>query len=364
MGIPVMKVQRIRLPNQRMSWIVLDDEYRPVAPINSYLRYLENLNRSPNTVHTYALHLKQYWEYVHQAQLDWTHISLETIAHFMGWLRFPDSKVVSIQPPEAHRSERTINAMISAVIGFYDFQSRLDSVSAPEVDQFQVLRNRSYKPFLHHLTKGKETKTRLVKLKEPKRFPKILSHEQVETVMTACKRLRDKFLVCLLYETGMRIGQALGLRHEDMRSWDQEIHVLYRTDNLNGARAKSKNPNVVHVSQAVMNLYSLYLIDEYPEHVDSDYVFVNIWDGEIGHPLSYSTATSLFRRLSREVGFKVHPHLLRHTHATELIRAGWGMALIQKRLGHASIQTTMDTYSHLTQDDLKQAFQSYLKQKE
>ena len=58
------------------------------------------------------------------------------------------------------------------------------------------------------------------------------------------------------------------------------------------------------------------------------------------------------------------PHMLRHTHATELIKAGWGMAHVQQRLGHRNIQTTINTYVHLSNDDLKEKYKAYLMAKE
>jgi integrase len=80
-----------------------------------------------------------------------------------------------------------------------------------------------------------------------------------------------------------------------------------------------------------MKLYSNYLIEEYPEDIDCDYVFVNCWDGEIGRPMNYGAVNGLFKRLAKKTGIQATPHLLRHTHATELIRAGWDMAHVQKR---------------------------------
>lgn len=53
--------------------------------------------------------------------------------------------------------------------------------------------------------------------------------------------------------------------------------------------------------------------------------------------------------------------MLRHTHATELIRNGWECAYVQKRLGHAHVQTTLDIYAHLKNKDLKKAFDEYQK---
>ncbi|MDJ0535658.1 MAG: tyrosine-type recombinase/integrase [Xenococcaceae cyanobacterium MO_207.B15] len=72
---------------------------------------------------------------------------------------------------------------------------------------------------------------------------------------------------------------------------------------------------------------------------------------------------SLFRRLRKKTGIYVTAHLLRHSHATNLVRAGWDMSYVQKRLGHSDIQTTINTYVHLLDDDLKAEYQKYLEQR-
>jgi integrase len=168
-------------------------------------------------------------------------------------------------------------------------------------------------------------------------------------------------LVKLLFETGIRIGEALGLRHEDIDSvaGKNEIHVVPRNDNVNDAKVKTKTERIVQVSGDLMRLYGRYIIDEYPD-IDSDYVFVNIWKGEIGSPMRYSTVRGLFRSLKKKTSIDAYSHLLRHTHATDLIRSGMDMAYVQKRLGHSSIQTTVNTYVHLTNDDMKEAYEKYL----
>ena len=59
------------------------------------------------------------------------------------------------------------------------------------------------------------------------------------STVNECLHIRDKFLICLLYETGMRIGEALGLRHEDMiTGGKKEIYVKRRLDNYNNTIAK------------------------------------------------------------------------------------------------------------------------------
>jgi len=222
-----------------------------------------------------------------------------------------------------------------------------------------------YKPFLHHISKGNRVKTKLLKVKEPKTFPGCLNDDEVKTLINACKHVRDKFLICLLYESGMRIGEALGLRLEDfVTGGSNEIHITNRPDNFNGARAKSGD-RTIHVNKELMKFFSDYLIDEYPEDVDSDYVFVSIWSHKVepGTPLTYSAIDSLFRRLRKKTEIYATAHLLRHSHATNLVRAGWDMSYLQKRLGHSDIQTTINTYVHLLNDDLKAEYKKYLEQR-
>lgn len=359
-----MKVQRIRLPDQTQSWLVLDDNYLPVLPIQSYLRYLERLEYSPNTIHNYAAHLKQFWEFLRDTQYEWHAITVEQLADFVRWLRHPASKVISIQGQPARRTERTINTILAAVYSFYQYQEQIGNVAGLQAYRYGVRHRSKYKSLLHHIQAGKEQKTKLLKLKEPRQPPSVLTSAQVQQIVEACHHLRDQLLICLLYETGMRIGQVLGLRHADVRSWDNEIQVVPRTDNANGARSKSKQNYIVHVSQPLMRLYAEYLINEYPEDLDSDYVFINLWSGQIGQPMSYSTVASLLQHLSQMTGIALHAHLFRHTHATELLRQGWELSYVQKRLGHANVQTTANTYVHLQDDDLKAAYQQYLAQKE
>lgn len=359
-----MKVQKGIIPHSNhLVWMVLDDDYLPIEPIEKYLHYLDNVGRSPNTIGTYAHNLKLFWEFLRDSKLDWRSLNMEQLSDFIHWLRNPNSGVLSITAQVSKRSEKTINHCLTTVSGFYEFQERIGATQKIEVYRYQLQAGHKYKSFLHHISKGKEVKKRLLKIKEPKTFPGCLTPEQVNILIEACNTLRDKFLIRLLYETGLRIGEALGLRHEDMvTAKTNEIHVVPRFNNVNNARGKSGVERVVHVSKELMQWYSAYLIEEYPEDIDCDFVFVVIKDsvkGKVGTPLTYKTIDSLFRRLSKKTEIKVNPHLMRHTHATELIRSGWEMSYVQKRLGHADIQTTVNTYVHLNDKDLVE-YQKYL----
>lgn len=347
-----MKVQKVVKPDNQISWLVLDDKFKPVAPILEFTKFLEATDKSPNTIKAYSHHLKLYWQFLTQDDISWTDICIEDLANFIRWLQSGDQDgVISIVKRDAKRTNKTINLIMAAVSAFYDYHSRSGKAADLKIYRDGAFSGK-YKSFLHHITSGKSIQSRVLKLKEPKRGLKTLTKPQVQQVIEACNNLRDKFIICLMYETGMRIGQVLGLRHEDIKSGDNQIVIRFRSNNENNARSKSREDNLVDVSSSIVSLYTDYFIHEYGE-VESDYVFVNLWDGEIGAPMKYGSVITLFKRISKKTGIDVTPHIFRHTHATELLRAGWDLAYIQKRLGHSDIQTTANIYAHLSSDDMK-----------
>jgi len=349
----IARVQCIISAKGNTSWVVIDSLGEIVEPISHYLSHLRNLERSPNTIKSYAYSLAALWCFLDSSQLYWRLIKFEDLANFMVFLKEPRLNSLG---EYTIRSDKTVNQAISAISGFIDFQSRLGNIENVDCYKQQVLIGKKYKPFLHHITKGKPTKLKILKIKESKDIPQILTKSQVESILDACQHLRDRFLVSLLFETGMRIGQALGLKHCDVETWNNRILIVPRKDNENGARAKSSETYPVHVSASLMEIYSLYLIEEYPESHTTDYVFVNIWRKPYGQPMTYSSSRTLLDTLRRKTGIYFRWHMFRHSHATDLIRHKWNPAFVQKRLGHQSIQTTSDIYSHLDDGDMREAF--------
>lgn len=190
--------------------MVLDCDYSPIAPIHDYLRYLENKDKSPNTIKAYARNLKLYWEFLYEHRIDWTEITILKLSEFIHWLRISSTKIIDIlQPNSSCRTERTINHILKTVRLFYDFQSRLGVVDSLDVYETRRINKAKlkYKPLLHHAQSG-TIKTNILKLKEPKLFPGCLHKDEVLKLIEGCTNFRDKFLICLLHETGMRIGEA------------------------------------------------------------------------------------------------------------------------------------------------------------
>jgi integrase/recombinase XerD len=355
-----MKVQRVRLPGtDRVAWLVLDDSYIPVQPILSYLTFLQNLDRSPNTIRATAHRLKLFWEYLRDAHLGWKEMDVAQLAAFIPWLRRQDPAVISIAPRKAKRTNATIDLTLGAVYGFYSYHMRLETIPELSLYKLAVPHRGRYKPFLHGIAKSKPEAARVVSVKPELRLPKTLTKEQVQRLLDACTHTRDRFLLALMYETGMRIGQCLGLTHADLSVEDGTLQIVPRNENPNGARAKTRSSHTIPLPERLLHLYTDYLVDELCAlEVGSlpDFVFVNLFGGEIGRPMTYAAAISLVRRLAKKTTIPFTPHMLRHTRATSWIKDDkLALPVVSRLLTHASIQTTSDIYLHLTADDLREA---------
>jgi len=146
----------------------------------------------------------------------------------------------------------------------------------------------------------------------------------------------------------MRAGQALGLRHCDFVSRRREVHIVPRADNANRARAKVRSAAVIPVSTPLVRLYSEYMHVEYGA-IDSDYVFVNLFGGQVGGAMTYPAVHQLIGRIAARTGIGFTAHTLRHSHATGMVRRGVPIEVVARLLTHRSPATTARPMSISTQ---------------
>lgn len=349
-----MMVQRVLTAEDGPeSWTVVNECFSVIEPIEHFLAHQARIERASSTVRSYAFDLRDFFWFLTTRGSDWTVVDPETIGAFIAWLRLPpssrSSNVVPLRLDEPHCSTSTINRKLAAVGSFYRYHSHFG------VDSYSITtarrRSSRYTPFLGHLA-APIKQTLGVKLKPPQRHSRTLTRGQIDEIICSCDRLRDRLLISLLHTSGIRIGEAIGLRHEDIDPASMTLHVRSRV-NANGARAKT-GEREIPIPAHLIRLYTDYLVDEYGD-IDSDYVFVNLWSGRVGEPWKYWTVTDLTSRLRRRSGVVFTPHMLRHTYATDLLRRGVPQEIVQKLLGHRSITTTIDTYAHLAVDDVRRA---------
>lgn len=340
-----------------LSWTVVD-ERGVVEPVERFLAHLAAAERSPNTVRAYAHDLRDFFSFLELRRLDWKRVGVDDLSGFVRWLRLPHAArevevlVLPGTPPGVGAA--TVNRKLAAVSAFYLFHRRcgVDVRRALAGWDRRGRRGGSYERMLSHLGEDKAPRRSAVWLQTQRVTPRVLTAGQIDALTGSCERLRDKFLFRLLAGTGIRIGEALGLRHEDVDVSGPTVAIAQR-QNVNRARAKTWNRRIP-VSGDVIRAYSDYLHVEYGD-LDSDYVFVNLWGTPIGRPMTYGSVYDLVKRLRRRTGIEFGPHSFRHSYATALLRRAVPAEVVRDLMGHASIATTVDTYGHLSVDDSRRA---------
>jgi len=347
------RVRRVFLPTYGVeSFTVIGPDLRPVRAIDDYLSWLTNCEKSPNTVEAYAYDLRAFWEFLGEHAINWRSVGVNELAEFAAWARRPAKNVVLLTGDEARLTPSTVNRMLTGIIGFYDLQARNGNEFARTlIDKTRSGRG-SYKPMLTGIGNFKAAQRgKVVRLRDKKKLPKTLTLEQVAAIIDAQRRLRDRFLFALLASTGMRIGQALSLQHDDVVSWERKIVIRQRDDDHR--RARSKSEGTIPVTGELIRLHSDYMHEEYGD-VDSKHVFINLWSGQIGSQLTYRRVYRLTRATAAKVGFDFTPHQLRHTYATLAARDGVQLEVLSALLTHSSFSSTQ-IYTHLTAEDLRKA---------
>jgi site-specific recombinase XerD len=346
----------------RTQFRVYCDNGIPLEDINEFLRYQEKRDYSPNTVKASAYDLVCFFGYLDRTGKDWSSVKQVDLIDYIHFLRF-DTGTVDLSGFPASgmtRSESTISRMISSISGFYKYQYHATGVLLE--DASGTSSRSDFKSFLSFAAKASPLSSQrkpiqLLRRKKSVSRPKAVSDDVLQGMVEKCANRRDRLLVLLLQETGMRIGQVLQLKHEDIESWNSRLKIVYRLNNPHDVYAKSRDEYYVDLSAEWIGLYTDYLIEDC-ENFDSEFVFISLYSNNVtslGKPLGYYSVKDLFKRLSRALGCEVTPHMLRHTHATALLRSGVAIELVSKRLGHKSIETTKTIYEHLTAADLRAA---------
>lgn len=352
------------------SWAVVDaSTYELHSEATAFLHYLFGSARSTNTLRAYAQRLAAFFTWVGPARLDWSD-GVAVVSRFIRELAVtplpaPDDGAAAYTEPR-YRSGKTLNQYAAAITQFYLWAGRSDLIGEKTSAGFYETRI-AYGYSGDRLLPGQVSRARAVRVREVEEAPKFLDDAGTESLVKGVANRRDRFMVALMLETGVRIGEALGLRTEDLHLFHDSravgcgtagphIHVR-RRQNPNDALSKSTRPRTLPVTEAVCTLYHLYLEDRIDRLVEdpSPMVFVNLYSrSHAGDALKYSNAVKMFYRASGKAGTRVNPHMTRHTAATGWKRAGVPASDIQELLGHRSPSSQL-VYEHATDQDLRDA---------
>ncbi|QCX82831.1 site-specific tyrosine recombinase XerC (plasmid) [Streptomyces sp. YIM 121038] len=297
--------------------MVVDESFGLHAQACSFLS-----GREFNTGRTYAPRVALYLSWCMEFGVEWTEPSLAQLMAFQRWLVEEPLAPRSRRPgaERRYRERGTANQITDTMTDFLRWCS-LAGLGVPATVVTMLVEPR----FLRFPPAGFDPGEDSQNLKIDGRRLKFrvavpgygwLTDEEVHQLLAVTTHARDRFLVGLLAVTGMRIGEALGLRREDMHLLPDSrllgchvkgphVHVRRRV-NSNDAFAKSVQPRWIPVEEDTVGLYTEYRYEReaVSQAVASDMVFVNLFRAPLGRPMRYDNTYELFKRLAKRAGFR------------------------------------------------------------
>ena len=294
-----------------------------VRAIRTYLDHLSvERGLAANTLTSYRRDLRRYQAYLDELGIESLDAVTEaTVTSFLVRLREGDADHPALSSTSAART-------VVAVRGFHKFA----------------------------VSDGLATSDPAASVKPPspaKRLPKALPLADVEAILEAAGAagttlaLRDRALLEVLYGTGARISEAVGLDVDDLDTVDGTVLL----------RGKGSKERLVPVGSYALEAVDAYLVRGRPELVAVGSGTAALFLNARGGRLSRQSAWAVLVRAAERAGVTrdVSPHTLRHSFATHLLDGGADVRVVQELLGHASVTTTQ-VYTLVTVDNLREVF--------
>lgn len=180
----------------------------------------------------------------------------------------------------------------------------------------------------------------------PKKLVDVLSRAEIDRLEDAARTERDKLIIRLLADTGIRVGELIKLRTSDLIERDKKQFIL--------VRGKGSRERLVPVPRLYRRLQRL--VRGRPASASSDLLFLGLKrraGAEEFEPLTPSGVQQMIRNTARLAGLekRVHPHLLRHSFATWQLSRGMNPIQLADILGHSSLVMIHKVYAHLSPGD-------------
>lgn len=282
--------------------------------IESFIRYLTSeKRRSPLTVQTYNIVLRDFQDFLSKAEI----FSIEDI-------QVRDIREWQMQHSERGEAATTIAKRISTLRSWFSYLRR-------------------------HQWYESDIMAKITTPKKPKRLPIFFKEKEVEQIYNDgffpndFEGERDKLMLRMLYETGVRRSELVGITEAGVDFSSHSIKVL-------GKRNKER---IIPIEKELeQNILRYLALKHEMEHYDD----VLLVDGK-GEGITVSKVYTTVKKYMTQVSHadRVSPHIFRHTFATQMLNEGANIDAIKELLGHASLNST-EIYTHVTREHLKEAY--------
>jgi len=168
-------------------------------------------------------------------------------------------------------------------------------------------------------------------------LPKVISKEEVKLIIENTNNIKHKCIVSLLYSAGLRRGELIDLKLNDIDSKRMVINVR---------QGKGNKDRITLLSPSVLEDLRAYFIEWKPK--------MYLFEGQSGNKYSAQSVAKVVKNAAKKAKIKVDitPHILRHSFATHLLENGTNIRYIQALLGHSSTKTT-EIYTHVATNNIQ-----------
>ena len=287
-----------------------------MTSINEFSHYLQYEKRySIHTVQAYICDLEQFFLYI---QLHYPDTEAQEIQHIhiRSWLAsLKEQDLVS----------RSINRKISTLKSYYKFLLRTGKVSSSPM-------------------------SKVISPKNAKRLPVFVNQTNMDRLLedtdfaSDYKGHLDRLIVELLYQTGMRRAELLGIKLPDIDLYNHQIKVL----------GKGNKERIIPINKELQSLIESFIqLRSQLESCESEHLLLRE-NGKALYPKYVYNVVTHYLSLTTTLD-KKSPHVLRHTFATHLLNQGADLNAVKELLGHANLTATQ-IYTHNTIDKLKEIY--------
>lgn len=353
-----MRVEKVPDPEPGRPGVRLVDAANvAVVEVDEFLHLLKVRGYSPNTIRAYAYDLLKLFTFLDEQGLSSAEFTAARAVDFLRWLRSVSSArrvqrlELGVVADEGRLlSAKTCNRVMAAVSSFYEFLIAAEVYQGRENPLVKVEdRAAARVPALHRKpldnARRQHPVRRALRIKTVQAMPRPMDRQTYEALLGGLRTRRDRALLELMWEGGLRPGEVLGLRLEDIAYGRRRVAIRKRDDHPRGVQQKSRRDRLVDLLEGpALAAVNEYVMFERPDDIDCAWVFLVGGKGKRrAEPLGYDAMVRMFARVAERVGVRtawLTPHSLRHTHATRMFEGGMRELTLMARLGHATPEST------------------------
>ncbi len=283
--------------------------------VNDYLEYLKyQKNYSDYTIINYKDDIIEYLSYLNREYLDFKKVEYSDIRFYLMYLK-----------DEKKDDNSSINRKLSSLRGFYKF----------------LANEKIVKTNVFSLVNGPKKSKKLPRFFEYNELEELFSVPDLRTPLGQ----RDRLILEMLYATGVRVGELVKIKIDDIDFGRKNIIILGKGNKERfvtyGEYCEESLKNYIQDGRVALNIK------------DSKSLFLNNQGGNLTERGVRYILDQLIQKTS--IQKKISPHMIRHSFATHLLNEGCDLLTVQKLLGHESIKATQ-IYTHVTTDRLKEVY--------